>query len=54
MEQFNGVKYIEKEKVFRAMIFFNGKHIHLMDSKSEETAEDSIDEFLNKNKNKRK
>lgn len=46
MEEFNGVRKIGK--IYRAMIYYKGKHIHLIDAKSEELAEDAIDEALTK------
>tara|TARA_R110002050_G_C8543114_1_gene479790 strand:+ start:150 stop:317 length:168 start_codon:yes stop_codon:yes gene_type:complete len=52
MEKFNGVRKIGN--IYRAMIYRDGKHIHLIDTKSEEDAEDAIDialmEFRKKDK----
>ena len=44
MEKFNGVREISKG-LFRAMVFHQGKHIHIMDG-SEEDCEDAIDDAL--------
>lgn len=44
MEKFNGVRKIGKN-LYRAMIFIEGRHIHLMDG-SEDDCEDAIDKAL--------
>jgi hypothetical protein len=44
MEKFNGVRQISKG-LYRVMIYYKGKHIHLIDG-SEQQCENEIDNAL--------
>lgn len=45
MELFNGVRKLDNN-LYRAMIYVEGKHVHLIDTHSEQEAEETIDNFL--------